>query len=230
MTHALTVGDLIALGLDQDRAETFTDDLQAIPAGLTATERWRHISKDVLEPDMPFAVHRRLFDDVYVDWDVASGPAPAWMPAPEAVPQSNIGRWMADLGCLDYAAFHRWSVSERDAFWSETIKRLGIAFETQEVEALVSAQALEFTALCGPFEPLAHGELAGMPEGRIAHIMHEAARGCEQGRQRSVEGHGAESSSWTAIRKATPNARYSALGPGRSTRARKVRTAFCRSP
>jgi len=128
MTSSITTAELAECGIDQalaaDLAAKANDALAALPAG----ECWRRISQDVLSPAVPFAVHQLLYRRVFSDWDPAQGPPPAWSPSEESARASNIGRVMADLGLDDYAAFHRWSVREREAFWDHMIERLGIVF------------------------------------------------------------------------------------------------------
>ena len=53
---------------------------------------------------------------------------PEWVPRPADLEQSNLARQLAALG-LDYEAFLRWSIDEPEAFWRDTLKRIGIRWE-----------------------------------------------------------------------------------------------------
>jgi acetoacetyl-CoA synthetase len=48
-----------------------------------------------------------------------SGPKPLWTPSPERAAQTLLARFMARAGTFDnYEALHRWSIEQREAFWS----------------------------------------------------------------------------------------------------------------
>lgn len=53
---------------------------------------------------------------------------PSWIPDEATIDAANVTGLMADLGLADLAALHRWSVEDRDAFWSTVVDRLGIVF------------------------------------------------------------------------------------------------------
>jgi acetyl-CoA synthetase len=98
-------------------------------ADATPTALWTHLTRSVLTPAVPFAIHQVLFDRIYDGWDGAGGTAPAWQPTAETVAASNIAALMAEVGCCSYAELHAWSVRERAAFWDRMIARLGIVFD-----------------------------------------------------------------------------------------------------
>ncbi|RMF14273.1 MAG: AMP-dependent synthetase [Candidatus Dadabacteria bacterium] len=50
---------------------------------------------------------------------------PEWFPRPADLEKSNLARQLAALG-MDYDAFLRWSVDEPEAFWTDTLERIGI--------------------------------------------------------------------------------------------------------
>ena len=56
---------------------------------------WRRISKVVLQPDHPFALHKLLFQATYAAWNAAElGPPPAWVPTPCGKAATNAARFM----------------------------------------------------------------------------------------------------------------------------------------
>ena len=143
---SLTLSHLTDLA--PEMAELLRDKLAALPAGLSAPERWRRIYTEVLTPGVPLSVWRALYEVTYADWDAAAlGPPPAWLPDhPEA---TNLGRLIDELGMADYAAFHRWSIDDRDGFWALVVERLGIRL------------AEPYTAIRGSEDPAHPDWLAG---------------------------------------------------------------------
>ena len=78
-----------------------------------------------------FGVHRFLFSLAYEGRRPQDGPAPAWVPTPDGVRDSNLGRLMADRGLRSYAELHRWSVGHREEFWATMLRALGIVFRKE---------------------------------------------------------------------------------------------------
>lgn len=52
--------------------------------------------------------------------------SPFWTPTAAQIATSNLAPLMRDIGAADFAAAHRWSVENPEAFWGRTIKALGI--------------------------------------------------------------------------------------------------------
>jgi acetoacetyl-CoA synthetase len=44
---------------------------------------------------------------------------PLWTPSPERVERTRLAQFMQQAGHGDYAALHRWSIDEREAFWNQ---------------------------------------------------------------------------------------------------------------
>ena len=126
MARLCTVTDLTDLGLAAERASAIAEAVSSLPADVAAPQLWRRISGEVLAPDVPFPVHRFLFERVYATWDWDDGPPPAWLPDEEEAAATNIGRLMQRLGLGDYVSLHRWSVENRDSFWDQMIRTLPI--------------------------------------------------------------------------------------------------------
>jgi len=122
------VRELEACGLDEREAERLVCGVEEAASEGAPCERWRRIVTSVLTPQQPFEVHQRVRDEVFRDWDPRHGPTPLWMPSPELVNGSNVGRALQELGCADYAGLHRRSVADPEGFWRYTLDRLGIRF------------------------------------------------------------------------------------------------------
>lgn len=61
---------------------------------------------------------------------------PCWIPSPEVMADSNIGKSLRGQGFVDYRSLHRWSVTDHEGFWRFTLGRLGIRFRTPPAHIL----------------------------------------------------------------------------------------------
>jgi len=121
--------ELTGLGLPALAIEDLLAAIQSV-SGFPLQEQWLRLSGHALRGNLPFNVHLRLYEHVFADWDAAAGPPPAWTPDPVQVGSSNLGQLWNDLGLTGYDALHRWSTSERDAFWRIVVEGLGIRFRS----------------------------------------------------------------------------------------------------
>ncbi len=127
MERGIIIEQLCASGLSADDAPAVADRLLSILAlGLEAEETWRRLAADVLTPDLPFDVHRLLFETTYATRDPEDGPAPAWLPTPAEIDATNAGRLMRELGLATHERLHAWSAREREAFWETMLRKLDI--------------------------------------------------------------------------------------------------------
>ena len=139
-----SAADLAALGLPIDRAEGLVRALASWSATLPPAARWQRLRNEGwLHPGVPFAVHLRLYDHVFADWDERQGPRPAWVPDPEAAARTNIGKLLAERGFTDYQQAHAWSVRERGAFWQWAIDRLGLRLRSPYSKVLDESRGPE---------------------------------------------------------------------------------------
>ena len=73
----LTVEQLTACGLKKAEASKITEAVSRILATQSATACWHEISRYILTPEHPFALHQLLYDTVYADFNIAThGPHP----------------------------------------------------------------------------------------------------------------------------------------------------------
>ncbi|MBI4702098.1 MAG: AMP-binding protein [Deltaproteobacteria bacterium] len=114
---------LARLGLARPEAEALAPKLQAELDSADPLGSWRRIARGVLVPAHPFAVHRLVHDVCFAGWDGTRGPAPGWVPGEEEMAATNLGGVMGG----DYRAYHRRSVEQPEAHWSEMLQRLRIA-------------------------------------------------------------------------------------------------------
>lgn len=67
----------------------------------------------------------------------------AWTPSPEFIATTNMAWLMQQAGAESYDALHRWSVEQREAYWEQTISRLGIRFRTPYRQILDLSDGVE---------------------------------------------------------------------------------------
>ncbi len=123
----LTLEQLVTCGLEKAEALQITEAVNRILSTQSPTACWYEISRYILTPQHPFALHQLLYETVYADFDrTTHGPPPAWFPTDEDITEANITRLMAELHIKTYPEFHAWSIANRDTFWQMMIDTLGI--------------------------------------------------------------------------------------------------------
>ena len=139
----LTVEQLIACGLEKTEALKITEAVNRILPTQSPTACWYEISRYILTPQHPFALHQLLYETVYADFDRAKyGPPPVWFPTDEDITEANITRLMAELHIKTYPEFHAWSAANRDTFWRMMIDVLGIKATETYTEAQKDATGI----------------------------------------------------------------------------------------
>jgi acetyl-CoA synthetase len=123
-----SIDTLHGLGLTRDAACDMLEKLGAIPPRASATEVWTYACRGILSPDIPFAVHRHLYKQIYKDWPSSQGPPPAWTPTDREVSSSNIAALCAKIGLRSVHDLHRWSADNREAFWEQVVDTLNVRF------------------------------------------------------------------------------------------------------
>lgn len=88
---------------------------------------------DIAFERLPFKVStkRKLFDLIYKNRKVESGPAIIWTPNKATLEQTNIYSLMKELQIKDYKTLHKWTIDNREEFWRNTLKRLNIRFDRE---------------------------------------------------------------------------------------------------
>ena len=139
----LTVEKLIACGLDNAEASKIAETVNRLLPTQSSTACWQEISRDILTPQHPFALHQFLYETVYANFNRAThGPPPAWFPTDEDITEANITRLMAELDIKTYPELHAWSVANRDTFWQLMIERLDIKATDTYTEAQKDATGI----------------------------------------------------------------------------------------
>ncbi len=141
MSIELCSDRLIECGLKAPEAERFAAEVQRVSGAQDAAKVWQWITRHLLRPEHPFGVHQYLHAAVFVDWDGANGPAPAWFP--EGTDSSNIAWLMRQAGKKTYEDLYEWSIREREAFWAAMINRLDVPFKKPCSSVLDASEGAE---------------------------------------------------------------------------------------
>jgi acetyl-CoA synthetase len=136
MEIRLTTAALTEAGLPAGEATSFFAAYQLATRGVPMVEAWRAVSRDVLSPAHPHAVHRLCWDDIFAAWNEAAGPRPAWIPTAEEASRTNIAKTCGRVYQPSYPHFFRWAADNREDFWRDTIEALGIRFRTKPERVL----------------------------------------------------------------------------------------------
>ncbi len=139
----LTVEELIACGLETGEASKIAEAVNRILETQSPTASWYEISRYILTPHHPFALHQLLYETTYANFDRAAyGPPPAWFPTNEDITAANITRLMAELHIKTYSEFHAWSVANRDTFWQMMIDVLDVKTTSTNTDAQQGATGI----------------------------------------------------------------------------------------
>ncbi len=139
----LAVEQIIACGLEKAEASKTAEAVNRILPTQSPTACWYEISRYILTPQHPFALHQFLYEIVYADFDRAKyGPPPAWFPTDEDITKANITPIMAELHIKTYPEFHAWSATNRDTFWQLMIDTLDIKATDVYTEAQKDATGI----------------------------------------------------------------------------------------
>ena len=84
--------ELITAGLSKDEAEKLASDVTKIlSSDSLSSEKWRQISKQLLNPQQPFPVHQLLFKKTYQH---SKEPNFIWVPSQQEIEQTNLYKYM----------------------------------------------------------------------------------------------------------------------------------------
>ena len=153
MRPAPTAAALEGLGLPPTAAEDLSKRIQEILKGharrtdpAEQVRLWLEIRGLLLgDPRWRwnFVVHRDLHELAFEGRRPEDGPAPAWVPGPLEIRESNLGVLMGSRRLAGYEDLHRWSVDRREDFWEMVLNKLGIVFRKRPARVLDAASTPE---------------------------------------------------------------------------------------
>lgn len=74
---------------------------------------------------------RKVWRQVFAQWNGDQGPPPCWIPGEKRVARSNVANWMEQLNLQDVHQFHQWTAHHRNSFWAMVLDELNIAFRRE---------------------------------------------------------------------------------------------------
>uniref|UniRef100_A0A0E0M0Q0 4-coumarate--CoA ligase n=1 Tax=Oryza punctata TaxID=4537 RepID=A0A0E0M0Q0_ORYPU len=101
---------------------------------------WGELTRTVLRPGVPFAVHRMLYYGCFAGFPSAT--PPAWTPDPEEAVLTNVGRVLEARGrefvgetykdpITSFTDFHKFSIENPEAYWKMVFEEMGITFSVE---------------------------------------------------------------------------------------------------
>ncbi|WJX72310.1 putative acyl-activating enzyme 17, peroxisomal [Trifolium repens] len=132
---SISVSDIESLGIARDHAATLHQSLTGL-IGTDASATWQNITTNLLNPEFPFSFHQMLYYGCFKDY----GPdPPAWIPDPENVTLTNVGRLLERRGkeflgsaykdpITSFADFQKFSVSNPEVYWKTVLDEMNISF------------------------------------------------------------------------------------------------------
>ncbi len=138
----MQVEQLCACGLEQAEAEALLPEMEAALKRPTE-EAWLHLSRELLKPEHPFALHQLLYRTVYAE----EKDGVLWAPSASDIERAHVTALARELSLDSYAELHAYSARERSAFWARAVKSLGIRFRVpcqQVLDLALGAQRARF--------------------------------------------------------------------------------------
>ncbi len=125
---------IVNCGVEKNAVAAMLPQIERWLSSLPASECWQRLTRHILKPDCPFALHQLLYETTFSDWDTSQGQPPAWFPSDEQSQATNIAALMRQLKVGSYSELHAWSAQHRPEFWDMMIQRLGIRFRQKYTE------------------------------------------------------------------------------------------------
>lgn len=143
MARQLSLEQIVKCGVNQTTAIAILSQINQSLISLPPVDCWQYFSRELLQPNHPFALHELLYQTVFADWDSSQGEPPVWIPAEEQIKATNIAALMQELDIGSYSKLHTWSVQNRPDFWEVMIKRLQICFQTEYARVVDLSHGVE---------------------------------------------------------------------------------------
>ncbi|OVA06442.1 AMP-dependent synthetase/ligase [Macleaya cordata] len=134
----ITVSDITELGISTDEAQRLHRVLSEIilKHGNNTPQTWNNISKNLLNPNLPFSLHQMMYYGCYKNF--GSDP-PAWIPDSASAISTNIGQILERNGreflgsrykdpISSFSDFQEFSVSKPEVYWKMVLDEMKISF------------------------------------------------------------------------------------------------------
>lgn len=138
MAKRLSLEQLLECGVEDSIAPTLLPQINQALA-LSAIDAWQLLKREILTPELPFALHELLYVTLFLGEEIPA----AWCPTEEQIQATNLAQIMRSLGITEYSKFHAWTVQHRAEFWDRMIQRLHLQFKEPYQQVLDLAQGVE---------------------------------------------------------------------------------------
>ncbi|KAL3512319.1 hypothetical protein ACH5RR_025036 [Cinchona calisaya] len=135
---SIAIADIASLGIPQEEAEKLHEKLSEIIGiyGAANPQTWQHISKHLLNPDLPFSFHQMMYHGCYKEFGTDP---PAWSPDPKNAKVTNVGQLLESRGkeflgsnykdpISSFSDFQEFSVSSPEVYWKTIFDEMNISF------------------------------------------------------------------------------------------------------
>ena len=143
MAKQLSLEHVVTCGVEKNIAAAMLPQINLWLSSLPARECWQQLTRHIVKPSQPCALHQLLYETTFSDWDSHQGPPPAWFPSEEQIQATNIAALMNQLKVASYPELHAWSARHRTEFWDIMIQRLGIRFRQNYAQIVDLSQGVE---------------------------------------------------------------------------------------
>ncbi len=109
-------------------------------SSLTASQKWQVLTKEILNPNITFTLHLKLYQLCYQNESFK----PMWFPDEKVSQNYYLAQWMKRLNIDTVADFHRYSIEQAKAFWQQAIDDLAIEF-TQPANCVFDYSLFPYT-------------------------------------------------------------------------------------
>lgn len=140
MSKPITIEQITHCGIDPTKAQQLLNLINSALNELIPEHAWQTISKKILTPDLPFALHLLLFSHIYPKWPKQLESAPAWFPTNDYI--SNIKKAMLEKKFIDYQALYNWSIHSYLDFLQWLLDTLNIIFKKNPEKLFDASQWL----------------------------------------------------------------------------------------
>ncbi|XP_026403017.1 probable acyl-activating enzyme 17, peroxisomal isoform X2 [Papaver somniferum] len=139
----ICVSDITELGIPTDVSKQLHKLLSEIllKHGKDTVQTWNDISKNLLNPNLPFSLHQLMYYGCYKDF----GPdPPAWIPDLQGAISTNVGKILERRGreflgskyknpISNFSDFHEFSVSKPEVYWQMVLDEMNISFSVPPI-------------------------------------------------------------------------------------------------
>ncbi len=143
MNKQLSQEQIVNCGLATNTASAMLPKINQCLASLSPIACWQYFTREILQPNHPFALHELLYQTVFANWDSSQGLPPVWIPSDEQIKATNIAALMAELNLASYSELHTWSVQHRAEFWEVMLQRLNICLSQKYTQLVDLSPGIE---------------------------------------------------------------------------------------